>query len=106
MRCACVSFLPRVLALYNLKLVVVTVRYWMEMEEAAAVSPVGHRVFLAASLAAINNLAFGYDVGVVSGSLRDMATSLRLSTLEQVVVVVVGCERPRYRGTACESCSA
>ena len=80
----------------------------MEMEEAAAVSPVGHRVFLAASLAAINNLAFGYDVGVVSGSLRDMATSLRLSTLEQVlvVVVVVGCERPQYRGTACESCGA
>ena len=80
----------------------------MEMEAAAAsrAPPVGHRVFLAASLAAINNLAFGYDVGVVSGSLRDMATSLRLSTLEQVVVVVVGCERPQYRGTACESCSA
>jgi len=57
----------------------------MEME-AAAVSrapAVGHRVFLAASLAAINNLAFGYDVGVISGSLRDMASSLHLSTLEQ-----------------------
>ena len=38
---------------------------------------------LVASLAAINNLAFGYDVGVVSGSLRDMATSLNLSTIEQ-----------------------
>ena len=52
----------------------------MEME-AAAVSrapAVGHRVFLAASLAAINNLAFGYDVGVISGSLRDMASSLHL----------------------------
>jgi len=41
------------------------------------------RVALVASLAAINNLAFGYDVGVVSGSLRDMATSLSLSTIEQ-----------------------
>ena len=57
----------------------------MEMEAAAAsrAPAVGHRVFLAASLAAINNLAFGYDVGVISGSLRDMASSLRLSTLEQ-----------------------
>ena len=73
----------------------------MEAAAASRAPPVGHRVFLAASLAAINNLAFGYDVGVVSGSLRDMATSLRLSTLEQVVVVVVvvvvGCERPQYR---------
>ena len=60
----------------------------MEMEEstraAGASSPaVGHRVFLAASLAAINNLAFGYDVGVISGSLADMASTLDLSTLEQ-----------------------
>ena len=58
----------------------------MEMEEstraAGASSPaVGHRVFLAASLAAINNLAFGYDVGVISGSLADMASTLDLSTL-------------------------
>ena len=53
------------------------------MEAAATRAPVGHRVFLAASLAAINNLAFGYDVGVVSGSLADMATSLQLSTFEQ-----------------------
>ena len=38
---------------------------------------------LLASLAAMNNVAFGYDVGVVSGSLRDMADSLQLSTFEQ-----------------------
>ena len=63
-------------------------RFWcMEMETTAtrvSVGPrVGHRVFLAASLAAVNNLAFGYDVGVVSGSLADMAASLQLSTFEQ-----------------------
>ena len=56
----------------------------MEMEAAASrAPPVGHRVVLAASLAAINNLAFGYDVGVVSGSLADMASSLSLTTFER-----------------------
>ena len=56
----------------------------MEMEAAVSrAPPVGHRVVLAASLAAINNLAFGYDVGVVSGSLADIASSLHLSTFEQ-----------------------
>jgi MFS family permease len=41
------------------------------------------RAVAVASLAALLNVAFGYDVGVISGSLRDMATSLNLSTFEQ-----------------------
>lgn len=41
------------------------------------------RVLLVSSLSAINNMAFGYDVGVVSGSLADMATSLALTTFEK-----------------------
>lgn len=53
------------------------------MHSSAAPSPIGHRVFLAAALAAINNLAFGYDVGVISGSLADMASTLDLSTFEK-----------------------
>lgn len=38
---------------------------------------------LLAAAAASNNVAFGYDVGVISGSLHDMAMSLGLSTFEQ-----------------------
>ena len=41
------------------------------------------RVVVFAFVAALNNVAFGYDVGVISGSLTDMATSLSLSTFEQ-----------------------
>ena len=44
-----------------------------------------YRVLLIASISSLNNVAFGYDVGVVSGSLTDMACSLRLSTFEQEV---------------------
>ena len=41
------------------------------------------RTILIALAAASNNIAFGYDVGVISGSLSDMAASLQLSTIEQ-----------------------
>ena len=41
------------------------------------------RVALVACAAALTNVAFGYDVGVISGSLSDMAGSLSLSTFEQ-----------------------
>jgi len=34
-------------------------------------------------IAALNNMAFGYDVGVISGSLIDMASSLDLSVFAQ-----------------------
>lgn len=36
------------------------------------------RAILLASAAALNNVSFGYDVGVISGSLSDMASSLSL----------------------------
>mgnify|MGYP002633359429 CR=1 FL=1 len=41
------------------------------------------RCLLLAAAAAANNVAFGYDVGVVSGSLRDMGDSLDLTTFQQ-----------------------
>ena len=43
------------------------------------------RVVLAASAATLCNVAFGYDVGVVSGSLDDMALTLKLNTLQKEV---------------------
>ena len=41
------------------------------------------RVALVAMLATLPSVAFGYDVGVVSGCLKDMAQTLSLSTFEQ-----------------------
>ena len=38
---------------------------------------------LVACAAALTNVAFGYDVGVISGSLEDMAAALHLSTIQQ-----------------------
>eukprot|EP00312_Isochrysidales_sp_CCMP1244_P018806 CAMPEP_0202775922 /NCGR_PEP_ID=MMETSP1388-20130828/49479_1 /ASSEMBLY_ACC=CAM_ASM_000864 /TAXON_ID=37098 /ORGANISM="Isochrysis sp, Strain CCMP1244" /LENGTH=185 /DNA_ID=CAMNT_0049445061 /DNA_START=12 /DNA_END=565 /DNA_ORIENTATION=+ len=45
--------------------------------------PFPWRVLLVSIIASLNNMAFGYDVGVVSGSLLDMAGSLDLSLSEQ-----------------------
>jgi len=42
-----------------------------------------NRVILAACSAVLCNVAFGYDVGVVSGSLNDMSRTLNLTTLEK-----------------------
>ena len=44
-----------------------------------------HRVILATCAATLCNVAFGYDVGVVSGSLNAMAQSLDLTTIEKEV---------------------
>lgn len=46
-------------------------------------SPFPVYVSVLATVAALNNVAFGYDVGVISGSLTDMAASLSLNTLDQ-----------------------
>eukprot|EP00038_Savillea_parva_P030539 m.78409 g.78409 ORF g.78409 m.78409 type:complete len:530 (+) comp9218_c0_seq1:231-1820(+) len=40
------------------------------------------RVFLFSTIATLNNIAFGYDVGAVSGLLKDMVHTLDLSTIE------------------------
>ena len=44
------------------------------------------RVAVLAFVSALNNVAFGYDVGVISGSLSDMAASIDLSTIQQEAV--------------------
>ena len=61
----------------------------MELESATPSATTCHpprRAVLIACAAAMTNVAFGYDVGIISGSLVDIATSLRLSTIEQEMV--------------------
>mmetsp|Transcript_3672 Transcript_3672/g.11516 ORF Transcript_3672/g.11516 Transcript_3672/m.11516 type:complete len:609 (+) Transcript_3672:193-2019(+) len=41
------------------------------------------RVVAICAAATLTSMAFGYDVGVISGSLEDMATTLNLSTLQR-----------------------
>ena len=53
-----------------------------EVERATACAP-PMRMLLYSVAAALNNVAFGYDVGVISGSLSDMASTLSLSTFQQ-----------------------
>lgn len=53
------------------------------MDEELRFAAPPHRATLVAVAAALNNVVFGYDVGVISGSLTDMANSLHLSTIEQ-----------------------
>jgi hypothetical protein len=44
------------------------------------------RVMVISMVATLTSMSFGYDVGVISGSLDDMATTLHLTTIEREVV--------------------
>ena len=55
----------------------------MESTDSPPSPPFPWRVLFVSIIASLNNMAFGYDVGVVSGSLLDMAGSLDLSLSEQ-----------------------
>ena len=54
-----------------------------------AASPSTRFVFLAAILAAVGGLLFGYDTGVISGALIFIKGPFHLSTFDQELVVSV-----------------